>query len=714
MGEVTRGAVAVLVVVVLSGSIAPAVTVTDSAAAETTVDTDVPASADQSGSPSRQLSAGVNQFGLGVGDTAGSDTGQQDDGTLGLTQRFHRLPERPGTVRVRLAYSVPARVVSMRAALPDGATFVSQRGFVRDNETHFRWRGTTQQPTLTYDYRINETIDRRGPHGTDGRALYAGTGQWALFERPPTPTYWEATGGTPIVFDRGSSTAGPGAAGEWLVYLGEHELHERTAHGQRFRLVVPAAATLSESPSAILDALANSSDALRVGDRDETVFLIAAPTGPVEWGVRGVQTGDTDAWVRDTEPLDQPDNAWLHEYVHTRQAFTPTSRTAWFTEASASYYASLLSLEQESVAFEAFRDRLARGTHPVYDGVVLSNVSTWEGAPDYDRGSLVAGELDRRLRVATDRERTLQDVFREMNGQQQPVSQLDFLELLATTGGTSVLDEGQSYTETTASVETWNRTTHAAVFGQLPARVGYELPPAGDAEGYRITGPYRNETVADDSIQLVTGERLTVDTLVSNAGGTAGVYNVSMRVNGTVVDETSGQIEAGESTTAPLSHRFPTPGTYHVVVDGERLNVTVQRPVRANVVSLDVEPTTAQQGDTVVLTATLYNGEPRPGEATVVFTRDSEEVGRRHVTMPAYNRTSIEREISLPRPGAVSLGAGTVPSVEVMVRPNRVRTMTATETPTPTATSRGDGAGPGVVALVVALSVLWVALRYRR
>lgn len=728
MGQVTRGAVAVLVVALLSGSVTPAIIVADTTGERSQVDppgftAGQPATVQER--PAAETVAAAPDRSRPTGSVA-SDARQQTGDTIRLDQRFRRLPDRPGSVRVRLVYRLPDAVVSLRAAVPAEASVTDREGFDPINDTHFRWTGTTRAPTLAYDLPVNETVERTGPQAADGQYLYADTGNWSLFERPPTPTYWGAVGGTALTFERVSSTDGPGAAGAWLVFLGNHTVHERTAHGQTFRLVVPAAGNTTEPPSAILDALANASDALRVGDRDESVFLVAAPTGAVEWGVRGIQTGDTDAWVRDGERLDEPDNAWLHEYVHTRQDFTPTGDTLWFQEASASYYAAFLSLEQDTVEFEQFRDRLLAGTDPAYDDVVLSNRSTWRESPDYARGALVAGQLDRQIRVVSDRERTLQDVFRAMNGHRRPVTQIDFLEILARTGGTELLDVGQNYTETATPVEIWNRTTHARVFGQLPARVGYELPPVGESDAYRISGPYRNETVDGETVELVTDERLTVDTVVSNAGGTAGEYDVSLRVNGTTVDREGGRIGAGESTTVPLSHRFPTPGRYVVAVDGEAINVTVGRPATARVVDLSADQTRARQGETVALTATVSNEADRPGETTVVFTRDFEAVDRRRVTVPADTRTAVSRQITLPRAGVVSLGAGSVRPVEVTVEPAPVRTtggptspsgtVTPAETTAPVTsrqtpagspvTTTGDGSGFDAVATLVAGVIL--------
>ena len=734
MGEVSRGVLALLIVLGLTGSLAPVSTVPEWSEDGTVTPSPETPDRSQRQTPVEPPSAGDADpldRELLPAETVASRNALQTSDTIYLAQEFQRVPDRPGVVRVRLVYAVPDRIVSLRTAVPTDATVTDRNGFVRTNATHVRWDGTTPRPELSYELSVNETVERSDPQAASGRSLYADTANWSLFERPSTPTNWEATGRTPIQFERRSSTAGPGAAGQWIVFLGDHETHERTVAGQQFRLVVPRAANLSESPEAILDALANGSDALRVGDRDEQVFIVAAPTDAIGWGVRGLQTGDSDIWVRDSERLDEADSAWLHEYVHSRQSFSPTSRTLWFTEASASYYAALLSLEQDAIDFEAFRDRMRMGTWPVYDRAVLANVSTWTRSTDYDKGSLVAGQLDRRLRIETDREQTFQDVFRAMNRHRGPVSQLDLLNALGDAGGTGLLGVGQTYTETAANATMWNRTTHAAVFGQLPARIGSELPPVESSGAYRISGQYRNVTVAErEPVELVTGERLTVDAVVSNVGGTAGQYNLSMRVNGTVVNGTSGQIGASSTTTVPLSHRFPTPGTYVVAVDGSTVNVTVERPANARVVGLSAAQSQLRQGESVALTATVYNGASTPGEMAVVFTRNFDEVDRVRVTLGPNSTAFVTRRISLPTAGTVSLGAGSVQSVDVAVEPAPVQTTrdgtvpavttrreTATQTPrtTTATTTAAEGNGFGLLAsLLAAVVAALIAVTRRR
>jgi len=729
MGAVMRGTLTLVVILTVTGGVMPSVAVSDPVPpSDRSVLSSQATAAGQgqaSGAPSVPPPAGsVVPDEEPTSPTLGGVTGPRDH-TLFLTQRFERVPDRPGVVQVQLVYTVPDQIVSLQTSVPADAVVTGRDGFTRHNATRFEWTGRTQRPTVTYHLSVNETVNRTDPQVTDSRLLYADTRNWSLFERPSTETHWRRTGRSAVQYNRRTATVGPGAVGEWIVYLGEHEVHQRQAHGQAFRLVVPEAAAMNESSTAVLDALAASSDALRVGDRDDSVFAVAAPTEGVSWGVRGLQTGDSDMWVGADEQLDEPDNAWVHEYVHSRQSFTLTDRTLWFEEASASYYAAFLALEQDSIEFDAFSRRMQTGATPDYNRTVLTSVSTWKEYSDYHRGALTAGQLDRQLRTTTDRERTLQDVFRAMNDERRPVTQSDFLYALSEAGGPELRTTGQRYTESRSPLAMWNRTTHATVFGQLPARVGYTVPPVSGGDAYRIAGPYRTGTVdGREPISLVTNEQLTVSTVVKNSGGTAGQYNLSFRVNGTTVNETSGEIGAARSKTVPLSHRFPTPGRYQVTVDGRTVNVTVRRPASARVVGLAVDRSRVQQGESVSLTATVENGATVPGEVTVVFTRNFEALNRTRVTLPANNTTAVTEQIGLPEAGHVSVGAGGAPPIEVAVSPveslptatsegDPPQTATPTDRPTTrqppaTATTSADGPGPDVV--VLGLALLLVAL----
>jgi len=272
----------------------------------------------------------------------------------------------------------------------------------------------------------------------------------------------------------------------------------------------------------------------------------------VSWAVRGLQTGDADLWVRDGEPAGTAADVWTHEYVHTRQAYRTEASGQWITEASATHYAALFALDRGAADFDAFERTLARGEREPDASAVLSNPTTWDGHADYTKGALVAGEIDRRLRAATDGAASLATVLRELNEADEPVTNdrllLDTVEAAAAEGAddataAEIRDEAERLTTTRATTETWDRDTHAAAFGETPAQVGYGLAD----DGVRATGEYRNRTVARDPVELVVGESLEAAVVASNTGGATGSYDLSLSVDGEPVANRSGAL----STPAP-------------------------------------------------------------------------------------------------------------------------------------------------------------------
>ncbi|MFC7075495.1 PGF-CTERM sorting domain-containing protein [Haloarcula halophila] len=649
-----------------------------------------------------------------VGSRDGTATEQvADSETITVNQSFALTANDSGSVDVRLRYAIPDRVRSLETTLPENATVTRTTGFTRVNGTTYEWDGESATPTLAYRRNPNETLDRSGPESAAGRYVGVDAGEWALFTRSATPTEWTYVGTTPVTFRRDIHTVGPGAAGEWVVYLGTGTTTERTANDQTIRLVVPDRASMADSPDSVLSSLSNASNALRVGDRDEHVFVVAAPTGTnVTWGARGYQVGDADMWVKDDERLDTAENIWLHEYVHSRQAFRPTSRTRWLVESSAVYYAAALTLEQDRIDFDAYRSRLGAGADPVYDGIILAAPSTWEESADYYRGPLVAGRIDERIRLSTNDERTFQDTMRLLNGRERPVTQANLLSAVERAGGEQARTLAANYTGSTATVRMWNESRHAAVFGQLPARIGYALPAADNRSAYRVDGQYRDGPVGGEiPLQLVVGETLTVDAIVRNAGGTEGQYNATMDINGTTVTTAGGRIAPTTTRVVPLSHTFVTPGQYTLSLDGTNVTVLVQRPARAEVTDIAVSSRSARAGTEVVVTATVTNTADIPAAGRVVFTRDFERVTDRQVYLPPRNSTELSTGIRLPEPGDVLVAAGSADPVTITVTPAATTESTPTPTPTPvsgTTTPRTTSAdGPG---FTVALAVLALAL----
>ena len=591
-----------------------------------------------------------------------------DDDIIEHTQIYERRPDQPGSVAVTLRYDVPDRVTSLQATLPAGATVSDTDGFERVNDTVYEWDGATDRATVDLRYNPNRTTDRTGLEAAGGDYLYVDVGEWALFNRLGTGAQWRYTereGDDPVTFDRSVRVGGPGATGGELIYLGEVSESERRANGQTFRLVVPAAAELDEPRSEILDSMVAASRSLQVGARDEEVVAIAAPTNRVAWGVRGLETGGSDFYVRDFERLDTPSNVWLHEYVHTRQSFSTTDETRWTQEATAVYYAALLTLEQEHVDFSEFRRFLANGGRSTYSDVVLADPATWTNNANYVKGPLVAGRIDEAMRAETGGTGTFEATMRAMNARRGRVTQAAFLDAVEAYAGPDSRETAVTYTETTEPVSMWDSSTHSRLFGTLPASVSYELP--NTTAGYRVSGPYRSGSVGTTPPALATGETLAVETLVRNTGGEAGEYNATLTVDGEPVATETGTIDAESRRVVPLSHTFEESGTYTVGVGDETVDVRVEPAAEPTVTSLTVAPRTVQQGERANVSLTVTNDAAVPANGTVTVTRNGDPAAERVVTLGPGNTSQLTVSLPFPEAGEIQVGAGSADPVTVTV-----------------------------------------------
>jgi len=623
--------------------------------------------------------------------------GPTDDDTITQTQRYALVPNETGDISVTLVYEIPDRVTRLRTIIPADATVTDTDGFTQVNDTSLRWDESTRRATATLRYNPNRTTEQTGLEAAPGRYLFADAGSWALVRRVQTPTEWSYTesGDDRVAFQRQLRTAGAGYAADEIVYLGDSTTVERTAHGQTFRLIVPERADLEEQPADILQSLTAASGSFQVGDRDEEVVAFAAPTGRVEWGVRGLELGGSEFWVRDSEPLETPSNVWLHEYVHTRQGFTTTSETRWVTEGTAVYYAAMLALEQGRIDFEQFRQLLANGERSRYAGVALADESTWTANAHYVKGPLVAGRIDQSIRAETDASASFEESMARLNDISGPVSQRQFLDAVGATGGSEARRTASTYTTTTEPVSVWNETTHTRLFGPLPAIVRYRLPTS--TAGYRIDGPYRNGTIDSTPVRLATGERLTVDAVITNAGDEAGAYDAALTVDGSVVDSATGDIAADTERTVPLSYRLDRPGEYTVSVGERSVTVVVREPAEPTVANLTTDRSTVRRGSEAVVTATVDNNAAVPANGTVAFTRNGTAVAREHVRLAPGETTQLSVAVQLPTVGSVQLGAGAADPVTVTV-----------------VESTSGGSGPGFSVVATLLAVLLALSLVRR
>ena len=490
---------------------------------------------------------------------------------LRLTTTLDRTPERIGEITATVTADIPAQFTELTLQLPADARVVATGGFTRTADGSVEWDGNSNPATVTY--RIDATVRSAADQpGAEGTYRFADTANWSLVQIPSVGDISGRIVGDEPEIVRETRINGAGVAGDRIAFLGDYEQRTRTAHGQTFRLVVPAAATLESEPREIFESVTTASDRLRIGDRDDRVVMIAAPTGEIEWAVRGIQTGDSDFWVRADEPLDTPANNWVHEYVHTRQDYSAAADARWITEATATYYAALLTLEADRIEFDRFQRFLAQGAADPQASAVMTDPDTWTNFANYRKGALIAGDLDRRIRLATDGAASLDTLMRAINSHEGELTARDVEGYIERLAGESVASETEAATTATTVDAMWDSDAHVAAFGGEPARFAFQF---ADDTPLSVNGTSRPLPSAGENLTVGRNETVSVGVTVENVGGTTGDYQLPFDV-GDYETTRTGRLAPGETTTHRFDQRFTEPGGYRIAVGGEEIRVTVR------------------------------------------------------------------------------------------------------------------------------------------
>ena len=407
-----------------------------------------------------------------------------------ITVRYHSVDsndsaENSDELRLHVTCDVPRSVDRFRVVY--AGDVVDRSGFdVSGSASGADWTRSTDSPSLVIAQRPADYPDVHV--GRD----YAITDGWAFVPKPAIEFVWSFEG-SPRTYahdpfdsidsfrarfpyaasgDRINATVdleGSGFVSDRALYLGGYAEHTADGGGQRLRLIVPHSATVPAGPDRIVRSLASASERLRIGGKDPEVLVFAAPDPlrmpTIRGWVRGyAYPGSGEVVVNDGMPLDAPRNTWLHEYVHTRQAFVPGPRMAWFVEASAEYYGQLLTYEQGRIsATELHRSLRWQGLRTL----TLSNASTWGRRPPYYKGSSVLYALDSEIRAETDGNATLLAVFRRLNARSGPITLADFKAAVEAVSGTSMDAWIDAYVTTTRSPDVRSADTFVGGFGTV-------------------------------------------------------------------------------------------------------------------------------------------------------------------------------------------------------------------------------------------------------
>jgi|GEM_PF-3210944 len=493
------------------------------------------------------------------------------DSASGPTVRAHfvySLDPEPGVVTVRVTYRVPSNVVSLRVWRPswmgDRENVTGTTGFAAAPNGTWEWQrqsSGTASPSVTMHYAVNVSNQVFG--GYD----FVDAGSWALIEHAALQVRWRYRGTAPRYARNDTvATGDPGYVTPTMIYLGPYEARSATHNGQRFTLVVPAAAGPSNA-SAIFDSLGTASRWLDVGGKNPHDVVFRGPPPLRRGGLettppRGLNATGTDSiWVGSASGPNAV--TYIGEYVHTRQSFDQTQPMSWIVEAQDSYYSKLLGLYRGTISYRTFYAAVSTADQ---SHVVLapSNRTALVRRVDYSKGARVLAALDAKIRRATGRNRTLEDVWRRMNAHDGPLSYPAFRRIVDRVAGRSLDRWLDTYLKTSAVPPVPDNATLFA-----PTRPGID----SDGDGLVTAAELRNGTdpfVADTDHDGVTdGRELARGTnpLEPNTPTpttTAETRSVTATTTATTVTtarttRTNGS-RAAPSGTAPRSGSNRTPG----------------------------------------------------------------------------------------------------------------------------------------------------------
>lgn len=361
-----------------------------------------------------------------------------DSGPIKLQYHVERTAD-PDVVRVTatVAYA-PRSVTSVSLDPLDRARIESLEGFERRDD-RLVWDG---DGPASVTYTVSAVPDGSGDREeSGGRGLgTADAADWTFVEtsRVTFPVAYRYYGSDPGL-ERSFTTAEPGYAGPTVAFLGRHRTYETTADNQTIRLVVPRAAAFPRQKRIDVHRTLHGAGKMLDISAADTRVNVFVTTKPIRRGGVTYQDGGRDVqdvWVRDDMPVDTADNSWIHEYVHTRQAFETTTRMRWVSEASAEYYAAVLTLRQGRIEWARFRTHVRTETNA---DDRLTDPSTWSDTrTPYTKGRRVLAALDAKIVRRSDGDASLEDVLRRMNRHNGGVSYADFRRFVNAAAGSDL------------------------------------------------------------------------------------------------------------------------------------------------------------------------------------------------------------------------------------------------------------------------------------
>ncbi len=156
--------------------------------------------------------------------------------------------------------------------------------------------------------------------------------------------------------------------------------------------------------------------------------------------------------------------------------------------------------------------------------------------------------------------------------------------------------------------------------------------------------------------EVVVGEPITVEALVTNVGKVESDFVAKLKVDEVVVATKEITVGVGTTKTVSFTYSANATGTHNVELDGLSATFVVLRPAEFEVSSLVVTPSQVTAGETVRIEASITNTGEVKGSYTATLTLEDEVSQTKEITVEAGATETVSFTYSADAVGTYSLG----------------------------------------------------------
>jgi len=172
--------------------------------------------------------------------------------------------------------------------------------------------------------------------------------------------------------------------------------------------------------------------------------------------------------------------------------------------------------------------------------------------------------------------------------------------------------------------------------------------------------------------EVVVGEEIIVEAVVTNLGKAEGTFLATLRVDEVVVATKEITVGIGDTKTVSFTYSTDDTGTHNLKLDGLSTTFIVLEPAEFKVSSLAVIPNEVTAGETVRVEASITNNGDANGNYIATLTLDGEVLQTKEIMIEAGATETVSFTHSADAAGTYYLGLdGLTATLEVLEPPSK-------------------------------------------